>query len=219
MGVRLVFFDVGGVLADDMHLPLLQKLARTRYADREDAEARFIEAGIRAWRRFELSPQTSEDAFWAEVIRDGRMRESIEELKGLLRTERMIPYWPVREVAARLAAAGVPLGIISNHCAPWFAEIAAILRLDEIFPPDLVVTSFDVGAAKPDPRIFEAAMERARRRLPELSARECLFLDDKARNIDAAVALGLVGCRFDARTEPLSRLLATLRAHGLATGE
>ena len=203
MTVRLVFFDVGGVLADDMHLPLLARLARERYAGEPDADARFFEAGIRAWRRFELSPQASEDAFWGEVIRDGRMRESVGELKALLRAERMIPYWGTRGVAARLAVTGVPLGIISNHCAPWFTEIAAILHLDEIFPRGLVVTSFDAGAAKPDRRIFDAALERAGRHLPGIAVGECLFIDDKQRNIDAAAVLGLHPSTLRARMHKL----------------
>lgn len=215
MGVRLVFFDVGGVLADDMHLPLLSHLARERYADDADAEQRFTAAAIRAWRRFELSPHASEDDFWSEVIREGEMRESVAELEALLRAERLIPFWGPRQVAACLAAAGVPLGIISNHCAPWFADIAAILRLDEIFPADLVVTSFAVGAAKPDPRIFEAALDCARARCPGLPASACLFIDDKQRNVDAAAALGLSAFAYDARRDPVALLRHRLGEYGL----
>jgi len=218
MGVRLVFFDVGGVLADDMHLPLLARLARERYPDRADAEQRFVQAGIRAWRGFELSPDASEDVFWGEVIRDGGMRESVAELKALVRAERIIPFWGPRDVAARLAVAGVPVGIISNHCAPWFAEIAATLRLAEIFPADLVVTSFEAGAAKPDPRIFEAALQRARRRLPDILPSQCLFIDDKQRNIDAAAALGFQGFVFDARLDPPEFLRRRLAEWGLPLG-
>ncbi len=210
MPVRIVFFDVGGVLADDIHLPLLSRLARERYAADPDAEARFRRAGIGAWRGFELSPEASEEVFWSQVIREGGLRESVAELAALVRAERLIPFWETRQIAARLAERGVPLGIISNHCQPWFGEIAALLRLDEIFPAELVVTSFAVGAAKPEPRIFEAALERARRRIPHLAADECLFIDDKPRNVEAAGLLGFQGFVFDARRDPPAALAGEL---------
>ncbi|NWG00524.1 MAG: HAD-IA family hydrolase [Thermoanaerobaculaceae bacterium] len=210
MPIRIVFFDVGGVLADDIHLPLLSRLARERYAADLEADARFRQAGSGAWRKFELSPEASEEAFWREVIREGRMRETVAELMALVRSERLIPFWQIRQVAAQLAAGGVPLGIISNHCKPWFDELAARLRLDQLCLAELVVTSFGVGAAKPDLRIFEAALQRARRPFPDITANECLFIDDKPRNVEAASSLGFQGFVFDARRDPPTALSAEL---------
>ena len=53
---------------------------------------------------------------------------------------------------------------------------------------DAVVISGEVGMRKPEPEIFELALQRI-----GLPAAECVFIDDIARNIVAAEQVGLVG--------------------------
>lgn len=54
------------------------------------------------------------------------------------------------------------------------------------------VLSYEVGAAKPDPRIYQAAIERAGCR-PE----ECFFTDDIASYVEAGKKLGLDAVQFE----------------------
>ena len=62
--------------------------------------------------------------------------------------------------------------------------------LSRIF--DVFVSSAHVGMRKPDPRIYEYAMERVRAKVgPDLKAEEVLFLDDIGENLKAAKALGM----------------------------
>lgn len=58
---------------------------------------------------------------------------------------------------------------------------------------DLVLDSGVVGVAKPDPRIFRLAVARL-----DLPPRQCVFVDDKQANVDAAEAVGMHGVLFDA---------------------
>jgi FMN phosphatase YigB (HAD superfamily) len=51
---------------------------------------------------------------------------------------------------------------------------------------DEVVLSFEVRAAKPDPRIYQVALERL-----GVAAREAVFVDDQARYCDGAAELGI----------------------------
>jgi epoxide hydrolase-like predicted phosphatase len=53
---------------------------------------------------------------------------------------------------------------------------------------DVVVISGEVGMRKPEPEIFTHTLE-----LLGLPASACVFVDDLRHNVDAAVALGLVG--------------------------
>jgi 2-haloacid dehalogenase len=53
------------------------------------------------------------------------------------------------------------------------------------------VISGEVRAAKPDPRIYEALLERH-----GLDAASILFIDDVAENVAAAEALGIRSIRF-----------------------
>ena len=69
---------------------------------------------------------------------------------------------------------------------------------------DAVVISGEVGMRKPEARIYAP-----RRRALDLAPDECVFVDDLRPNVDAAVALGLVGIHhttYDATATELERL-------------
>ena len=59
-------------------------------------------------------------------------------------------------------------------------------KFPEILIFDAYVLSYEEGYMKPDARIYKVALEKA-----EAQADECLFIDDRADNIDAANALGI----------------------------
>ncbi len=65
------------------------------------------------------------------------------------------PRGGAREVLGALRARGLATGVVSNFDRRLPALLRA-LRLE----PDTVVLPSDAGAAKPDPRIFRAALER-----------------------------------------------------------
>ncbi len=71
---------------------------------------------------------------------------------------------------------------------------------------DAYVLSYEEGYMKPNPRIYKAALEKA-----EVQAAECLFIDDKGDNIDAANALGIKTIHFIERAD----LAAELRKFNL----
>jgi 2-haloacid dehalogenase len=105
----------------------------------------------------------------------------------------------------RLRAAGVPLYAITNFSRVKF-DLAA-----ERFPFLLefrgIVVSSDEGLVKPDPAIFKLFLDRY-----GLAARDCLFIDDSAANVESAGRLGLATHHFrDAES-----LEAALREHKLA---
>ena len=53
---------------------------------------------------------------------------------------------------------------------------------------DLAVYSAEVKLLKPDPRIYRLVLSGL-----ELAAEECIFVDDKLANVEAAQALGMQG--------------------------
>ena len=82
----------------------------------------------------------------------------------------------------RARRAGLSTGLLSNSWGNDYARDG----WDEMF--DVVVISGEVGMRKPEPRIFEHTLA-----LLGLRPEECVFVDDLRHNIDAAVALGMVG--------------------------
>lgn len=96
-------------------------------------------------------------------------------------------------------------GLVTNNAREFGTSWRPLLPLDEIF--DAVVDSSEVGVRKPDPRIFELALER----VGGVSPSRCIFLDDYAGNVAAAERLGMAGIRvgddIDAAIAALDRLL------------
>lgn len=88
------------------------------------------------------------------------------------------------QLVARLRAAGVPQVVISNWPRGEFHLAYAVAP--ELADMDGVVTSGQEGVAKPDPRLFQIALERY-----HLVPERTLFVDDMAANIAAGAALGL----------------------------
>jgi 2-haloacid dehalogenase len=105
---------------------------------------------------------------------------------------------------ADLDASGVSLFALTN----WPAELFpyARERFEFLQRFDDVVVSGEIGMAKPDPAVFDVLRQRVGRPLEE-----CVFIDDRQDNVDAAAAAGMDAVLFISAT----RLRADLEARGL----
>jgi HAD superfamily hydrolase (TIGR01509 family) len=113
---------------------------------------------------------------------------------------------PIEENVAlmrSLKAAGRPVYALSNFATVKFATARKMFDFLNDF--DHAVISGHVGAAKPDPRIFQILFEQVGKRPQEL-----VFVDDSLDNVEAARALGMPAIHFH-RGIDLKRELA---AHG-----
>ena len=66
------------------------------------------------------------------------------------------------------------------------------------------VASCEVQVNKPDPQIYKALLKKY-----QLKASECVFIDDRLENVQAAFALGFVGIQMKDSVGTLIRSLAT----------
>jgi epoxide hydrolase-like predicted phosphatase len=92
----------------------------------------------------------------------------------------------VVERARSVRDRGVRTALVTNNIAEFSDAWRSMVPVDELF--ELVVDSCEVGVRKPDPRIFEIALERMR-----VPADRAVFLDDHPANVAAAEALGMRG--------------------------
>jgi 2-haloacid dehalogenase len=199
--VSAVVFDLGGVLIDwDPRY-----LYRSLFDGDEAAMDRFLatvctpewnrgqDAG-RPWSEA-IASLVAEHPEHADLIRAfwDRWPETLGDAIG-----------PTVEVLADLRAAGVPLFALSN----WSAETFPIARPRYSFLDwfDGIVISGEVGAAKPDSRIYEALIERH-----GLDPASLAFVDDVPANVAAAAQLGMRGLVFTSA----ARLRRDLEALGL----
>ena len=109
------------------------------------------------------------------------------------------------ECARDLKAEGYRTAIVTNNLAEFSEHWLKTLPLDELF--DTVIDSSQVGVRKPDPRIFELALER----LGGVEAERAVFLDDFPGNVEAARRVGMTGILVESdpssALEELRRLL------------
>ncbi|MFD1151590.1 HAD-IA family hydrolase [Saccharothrix hoggarensis] len=109
------------------------------------------------------------------------------------------PEPPLLTATRKARDQGVLTAVLSNADGYWSppADWAALF--------DVVITSGDVGIAKPDRRIYLLTAERL-----GLAPRDCVFVDDLAVNVRGAAAAGMVGVHHrsvDATVEELETLL------------
>jgi putative hydrolase of the HAD superfamily len=117
---------------------------------------------------------------------------ALEALMGSLRFE---PWEDASPTLVRLRAAGLRLVVVSN----WDCSLPEVLDgigLGALV--DAVVTSAVVGAAKPDPRIFEAALEAA-----GCAPGEAVHVGDSPeQDLMGAIGAGLRGLLLDRSGSP-----------------
>jgi putative hydrolase of the HAD superfamily len=99
----------------------------------------------------------------------------------------MRPAGGLWEVARQARAAGIRVGLLSNS---WGLDAYPWDQLATHF--DVQVISGEVGLRKPDPAIYELALDRL-----EVPADRTAFVDDLPHNVEVADELGLFGVLHD----------------------
>ena len=131
-------------------------------------------------------------AYWRRIAAAAGRQFTPRQIAGLIQAD--IGIWmhtnPVMmEWVRALKGRGLKAAVLSNmpteisrhmrQFAPWLEDF------------DYVCFSAEVQLAKPEAPIFRVCLEALRSK-PE----ECLFIDDREENVDAARALGLHALRF-----------------------
>jgi len=90
------------------------------------------------------------------------------------------------------------IGILTNN-HDRFEDYLRRVDIDELF--DTVINTHRIGVAKPDREAYMYALAAL-----EVEANSCLFIDDLARNVEGAEAVGLRAHHFQNRTGLLAFL-------------
>ena len=192
--VRAVLFDFSGTLAalehgddwfDGMGLD-----ARQRAAVMDRMTHPTADSDHAAWAHRDLDPQMHYDAYMHVLRESGLPDEHAEALYARCVDPAEWNLYPdSRAVLDGLRANGVATAVVSNIA--W--DVRAVLSSAGA-EADEYLLSYEVGAAKPDPRIFAAALKAL-----GADPAHTLMVGDSEENDGAARALG---CAF-ALVEPL----------------
>ncbi len=131
-------------------------------------------------------------AFWQKLAHDSNLSLSASDLAELNRQDAVM--WTTQNPAMvawqqKLKADGLLTAILSNMGDSVLENIKREFRWIDNF--DVLVWSFQLHLAKPDPAIYRHVLKELAT-LPE----ETLFLDDKRINVEAAQALGIKALEF-----------------------
>lgn len=193
--IRVVISDFGGVLTT----PLAG--AFTAYQEHAGIPSEWLGDALEAAAvadggrhpLYELERGSiSEADFFARVeahLPEPRRLTGFREVyfENLLPNERTIDH--LRELRSR----GLRLAMLTNNVREWESLWRAkIPDVEELF--EVIVDSAFVGTRKPEPEIYEIILDRLG---PDITAEDCLFLDDLEVNCEAARSLGMVAVRFE----------------------
>ena len=107
------------------------------------------------------------------------------------------------EIIQELKREGVGVYGLTNWPAETFTE--ARRRFRTLASIDNYVVSSSVKLVKPDPAVYNLLLSRF-----NLNAEECVFIDDRADNVNAAIEVGMKGIVYPGSAERLWTELALL---------
>jgi 2-haloacid dehalogenase len=196
----VVVFDLGGVLVDWNPRHLYRKL----FDDHAAMELFLTEVCTPAWNEAQDEGRTIAEATAEAIVRHPGERAMIEAYYARWGEMMAGPIHGTVTILETLKETGFELHALTN----WSAETFPIARerfsfLDHF---ETILVSGEVRLKKPDPRIFSLLLQRIGH-----PAEACVYIDDSARNIAAANALGFDAIHFESADE----LGVALRARGV----
>ena len=199
MTIRAVFFDLGGVIVRTEYQAPRERLAERLNTTYEDLYKIVFESDT--GHKASLGSITA-DEHWAAVAR--RLGRPPSETQAI-RTEFFAGDVIDRTLLdfIRFLRPQRKIGVISNAW-PDMRDYLVENKFDDAF--DALVLSAEVGIMKPDPQIYDIALDKFK-----VKPDEAVFVDDMPANVEAARTLGLHGVLFQTPEQTLKKLKELLR--------
>ena len=196
---KSIVFDLGGVMIDfDPRSYLVDRLCN---AETEE-EVYDLTFGSEEWKLLDAGLISRFDGNH-RMLEKARAAGRAFEVQGVLDDWLHIlrPRHRMEELVRRLKSHGYCVYYLSN-----IPEDVLALLMERDFQGlfDGGVASCEVHVNKPDPRIYQALLDKY-----GLKASESVFIDDRQDNVQAAFELGFVGIRMKDSVGTLVRSLAT----------
>ncbi len=202
--IQLFVFDLGRVILPFEHRPIASKLwqksKRSATLKPEDIFDDLFDLENGVVNRYEEGLSSSEE-FFLEVRNRYGLDLEFEEFKEIWNNI----FWgspEVNEIIVYLKAKGYPIFLLSNTNELHFAHI--IERFPIVNLLDEWILSFEVGAKKPNKRIYDAIFEKT-----DVERKKVLYIDDIDAYVAAAKMWGIQGLVYktpDALWEALRQL-------------
>jgi putative hydrolase of the HAD superfamily len=194
MTIRAVFFDLGGVIVRTEYQSPRQRLAERLGMEYDDLSKIVFDSETGA--QASIGAITSQQ-HWEAVTK--RLKRPAEELAAI-RDEFFAGDIVDRQILdfLRSLRGTHTTGLISNAWSD-LRDYMAREKMEDAF--DHIIISAEVGVAKPEPKIFQIALEKA-----GVQAHEAVFVDDFYVNIEGCEKVGIKGIHFKDAASALQQL-------------
>ncbi len=193
---KLIFFDVGHVLVRKIteYEEDAANLLGIPQVQFEKLHSELVGNQTEAWKEQFNSMRTIEDMdryfnqFHIDMIDKLRITAT-DDLLNILLEARYGNYELMEDAieSLELLSKSFRLGIISNAFPSRRTWDLPKFGLIKYFDP--IIISFEIGVHKPDRRIYEHAIKQT-----GLDPKDIMFVDDKIKNLVAAVSVGIDNC-------------------------
>ncbi len=199
MTIRAVFFDLGGVILRTEYQAPREHLAERLNMNYEDLNKVVFESDTS--RKASLGAMSAEDHWAAVTRRLGRPASETRDIRteffaGDVLDRSLVEF--IRSLRPRYKT-----GVISNAW-PNLRNYLIENKFEDAF--DALVVSAEVGVMKPEPKIYQIALEGL-----NVQPGEAVFVDDTFSNVEAARALGMHGIHFRSPEQTLNKLKEMLK--------
>lgn len=196
----VLLFDLGGVLVDFTGFEQLDRILGGTTAAAAIRERWIRSDAVSRFERGEISPADFAELFVAEwqlsTSPDGFLRQFADWSRGLYPgTARLLRHLQKTHRLACLSNSNQVHGPSQRH---WLEGLV-----------ELFFFSYEIGAVKPDPTIFDRAIDRL-----EVHPKRIAYFDDTAVNVEAAADAGMSAYQ----TMGLAELSVTLQRLGVIPG-
>lgn len=194
MAVKAVIFDLAGVVLLTVKGTFNSLLAERLGARLEDVVRVMSDPVNDQWDFGEIG----DDEFFEHLLTE--LKEPLEKKAILAKfviddfyvDQELLTY--IRELHKTYTTA-----LLTNFPAHLHDYMKTAWRVDGAF--DHIIASCDVKLLKPDPRMYQAALERI-----NLKPEETVFIDDREVNVKAAEALGIKGIIYVRKEQAIKEL-------------
>ena len=197
--IRTVIFDLGGVYFTDGSARAIEQISAT-YRIQEEKVRDVVMGDLGS--RYRHGDITS-DQFWDGAVESWDLQVSTEQLASVW----LQAYEPIPGTVSlidRLGAAGYELLYLSDNVEDRVEYLEETYGFLHRFKAG--VFSQRVGIRKPDPRIYELALEKATH-----PPSRCAYVDDKPAMLEPAEQMGMTVIAFETPDQVETDLLS----HGL----
>lgn len=194
--IKALIFDYNGVLTNhgDFESFLAEKAKNT------SRDAREIQQIVRQYWDLAKVGAIDSELIWVHVA--GYFHCEAQELR-----REWLSWFKLRQDLLLLITKlknKYKTALLTNITRDWFEQVRKEQNLEAYF--EVIVSSYEAKAAKPDPEIFEYTLQKL-----GLKADECIFIDDQEKNTSAAFKIGFKVILF----ESVKKLKVQLMEYGV----